>query len=371
MTSHRLRRRGPRSLHATVRRRRPNTSNSSFHQPQGGDLCESKSEPPLLVHSFTLLNHNVRGFLSNRAELEAHLETLQWPSFLALTETFLDASTSSPTLSGYDVVSRRDRGGGRHGGGVILFARRAVCRQIAHVGTSDEFERTWHVLHTDVGPICIGVWYRPPCYAELPSIESLVHEYRKYSEGCIGCMLVGDMNVHNVNWLMHSSHSSPEGKLLANVALSSGLAECVRQPTRGAYLLDLVLSDLASLLHVCFHPGVSDHSMVLCHLDASIPELIPATRTVYDYAKADWKAMSQDIAKSDWANLFEGQHVDSMLHSASQKVLCTLKSHTPIRQLTEHKIVHPWLNRSMKSSANVRALCVRHITPTCLASGKS
>ena len=69
-----------------------------------------------------------------------------------------------------------------------------MSRQIAHVGTSDDFERTWHILHSDIGPISVAVWYRPPCYAELQSITALALEYRNYAEGCIGAAVVGDID---------------------------------------------------------------------------------------------------------------------------------------------------------------------------------
>ena len=66
---------------------------------------------------------------------------------------------------------------------------------------SDEYERSWHILHTDVGVFCIGLWYRPPEYNETESIYSLAIEYNHFSLNCIGTIIVGDMNVHHKPWL--------------------------------------------------------------------------------------------------------------------------------------------------------------------------
>ena len=54
------------------------------------------------------------------------------------------------------------------------------------------------------------------------------------------------MNVHNIDWLRFSYQNSRERKELEKVSISRGLSQCVKGPTRGDYLLDLVLCDFAS-----------------------------------------------------------------------------------------------------------------------------
>ena len=353
MTSCRLRRRGPRSLHALAKRSHRTSLNSRSHRPQGGDLCKPKSVPPSSVHSFTLLHHNVRGFLTRRAELEAHIEALRWPQLVALTETWLDASTTSPSLSGYCVVSRLDRGE-RQGGGVILFAHKSIASQIVHIGSSDFSERTWHILHSDIGPISVAVWYRPPHYAEVLSIQTLALELSKYGVGCLGAIIIGDMNVHHAGWLAHSSRSTPEGKELMTVSASCGLVECVKRPTRGPYLLDLVLSDLAGLLKTSMYPGVSDHSMVLCCIDVSVPARCAVVRTGFDYARTNWNKVNSSIAQVDWVSQFSGKSVDAMVELLCQTLLRVLQAHSPTRRFADAKTRHPWLNERCRSLISMK-----------------
>ena len=60
----------------------------------------------------------------------------------------------------------------------------------------------------------------------------------------MGTVIVGDMNVHNPQWLKFSPHPPPEGAALRGCAVMNGLEQCVRVPTRGLNLLDLVLTEL-------------------------------------------------------------------------------------------------------------------------------
>ena len=110
----RCRRRGPRSNEALLRRSRappcvPHQKVCSTPgKPLGSDLCESKSALPCSDY-FSILNLNVHGFISHRAELEVHIALLKFPLLISITETFFKASIVNPTLTGYVLVSRLDR----------------------------------------------------------------------------------------------------------------------------------------------------------------------------------------------------------------------------------------------------------------------
>ena len=116
----RSRRRGPRSFESIVRRK---PKASCCRQPRGIDLCQSKSDVPCVFSCFAILNLNMRGFVLHRAELEVHLDLLSRPKIVGITETLLDKSTKSVSLTGYGLVSSLDRRDGRSGGGIAVFAR--------------------------------------------------------------------------------------------------------------------------------------------------------------------------------------------------------------------------------------------------------
>ena len=60
-------------------------------------------------------------------------------------------------LEGYSVVSRLDRRDNSGWGGIALFAKNGYEQCIVHVGDSEVAERSWHILHTDRGPVGIVV----------------------------------------------------------------------------------------------------------------------------------------------------------------------------------------------------------------------
>ena len=159
----RRRRRGPRSLQATTRR----TKTSGLHdrrQPPSGSSGKSGFGPLAFDTKVTITNLNIRGFLSHQVELEAYLRIQGLPSIVGIIETLLDASTKFISLSGYVLVSRLDRRAvSGKGGGIALFVREEFSSRLVHVEDSEVSERSWHILHCVIGPILIGLWYRPPC----------------------------------------------------------------------------------------------------------------------------------------------------------------------------------------------------------------
>ena len=51
-----------------------------------------------------------------------------------------------------------------------------------------------------------------------------------------------DFNIHHKSWLKYSREESAKGRKLKEISESHGLRQLVKGPTRGEYLLDLVLS---------------------------------------------------------------------------------------------------------------------------------
>ena len=151
----RARRRGPRSRDALLRRCRTQDGVSSpvvSTMPRGGDLRESGSIPPTINCCFTIFHCNIRGFLSKAAELHARILMMAvLPSFICLTETWLTRSTALAVLPGYSTIIRRDRDDGRLGGGVIIFARDTLIKNVVPIYTSIIAERVWCLIYSDTG----------------------------------------------------------------------------------------------------------------------------------------------------------------------------------------------------------------------------
>ena len=234
--------------------------------PHSAGACAPLQSPPAVAsldtESFSFFFMNLRGFVSHNSELIATLEEHDFPTFVGLNETLLPGERAMRVIKllGYVLVSRRDRPDCSAWGGIALFAKAGYEQCIVHVGDSCVAERAWHVLHTDRGPISIVLWYRPPRPGELDSIHSLEAEFSKFAPESIGTFMIGDLNVHEESWLRHSSGSSAEGRALRDVCLERGLKQYIKEPTREQHLLDLVLSDLGSLVKTRVTPGIADHA---------------------------------------------------------------------------------------------------------------
>ena len=227
----RQRRRGPRSPVATAKRCNRTCPRVPRGQPQDSGLCQSRPELSINT-SITLLHLNIRCFVSHQAELTAHIHHHNHPSFIAITETWLDDSTASPKLPGYTLTARLDRRDGRQRGGIALFSRDDAAVFVVHILDSARHERLWCLFHSCQGPLLMCLWYRPPCYGEIDSVQTLKEEWLQLKHLAAGAIIVGDMNVHQKSWLAFSRTNSPEGNALEQFCKANGFIQKVQSPTR-------------------------------------------------------------------------------------------------------------------------------------------
>ena len=216
---------------------------------------------------------------------------------VVVTESWLNESYAYFCLSGYRVVARRDRSDGREGGGVIVFTLSDDV-SVAHVHDSLELELAWCLIHSNVGPILLGAWYRPPDL-DASSVDVFEKEWQEFSADVVGSILVGDFNVHNIRWLTFSSSNTAAGTRLWTFAVDHGFTQLVTEPTRNEYLLDLVLSDFASGVKTKVLPKVADHNAVLASVDISVEAPAPVLRHCWSFKSARWKALNSHFRLTD------------------------------------------------------------------------
>ena len=325
----RLRRRGPRSWQARANRR-------SRHPGAAVDDID-------MGIGISILLLNMRGYITNIAESTAMIRDMEdKPMLVVFNETFLTRAVEEVELEGYALVARRDRRG-QWGGGVLIFVRAEVQAHVTLVEVSDVAERVWVMVHTNQGPYLVCGWYRPPAPGDTTSIDNLEKEWKVHADSALGTIIVGDLNVHSVRWLRHSSGESGEGRALADVCRRHGLKQLVRSPTRGEHLLDLVLSDVRGA-SAKVTARVADHHGVLAAVPLSVPESTKHRRTLWDFRKADWEQLQDKLAETDWtfissADPEEGsQKLTSMVLSAAAECI-------PQREAVVHRSSHPWLTK--------------------------
>ena len=119
------------------------------------------------------------------------------PDIVGLTGTWSDESNNFVAFPGYKLVSRKDRKkdrtSGLNYGGIVMYIR-IDGLLVTHLENSQVAERSWPIVHTDVGGILLGLWYRPPD-AGAGDIFSFEEDLLRLSTGTIGALIVGDMNI--------------------------------------------------------------------------------------------------------------------------------------------------------------------------------
>ncbi len=317
------------------------------------------------ISSLRIVHFNLRGWLSHSAELESFLQHSEpRPDIVCLNETLLDKSVLDIQISGYACVSRRDRRDGRAGGGIAVFAIDGIADNIVHELDVDDHERCWHIIHSDQGPLLLGAWYRPPASGEVASIHALGPELAKLSESCVGTIIVGDLNVHNKDWLRFSSNNSKEGRELHAFCCSHGFSQHVCGPTRNDHLLDLVLSDLETV-KVDIIPGFSDHEGLSIKIPFTTPETEFVERECFNFQKADWESMGKDILNTNWNELLEDLHVDDAVSVFTETLTEIVRRRIPARRMKTRKSTHPWLTARCAEALRAKRVAVG--TPDFLA----
>ena len=143
---------------------------------------------------------------------------------------------------------------------------------VTHRKDSSIAERSLYIIHTDLGGVLFGAWYRPP---ESPHnhIETLDTELELLSIGMIGCLVVGDINIWHKKWLTHSPADTTEGERLHNICKIQCLKRLVAEPTRGQNLLDLALCSLSGAVSASAVPAIADNKGVLVCINLPAPKL--------------------------------------------------------------------------------------------------
>ena len=281
---------------------------------------------------------------TKQAELSVHLE-LHQPDILGITESWLDASTPYLAIPNYSLISRRDRPGHVAGtmnhGGILLYSRNGGI-MVTHLEDSNVAERSWHAIHTNVGPILFGLWYRPPG-APREHTSSLQLELDKLSGQAIGVYVIGDMNIHHKKWLRHSAGNTAEGQELQDICTQYNLVEKVQAPTRGQHLLDLVLTSMPDHTTAKLLPQIADHNGVLIQTRVDAEKTCTFQRQVFDFGKARWKEMRRELREANWGAITVGS-ADEATHNFTEHILFVARRHINFRTITEKKTTHLLIN---------------------------
>ena len=161
-------------------------------------------------------------------------------------------------------------------------------------------------IHTDLGPLLLVNWYRPPDDDATLSMPVFRKDLTTLVENHVGTIVMGDLNIHHRKWLRFSNANTPSGRALQQICDDASLQQLVRAPTRKEYLLDLILSDLEALLNVEVLAPIADHSLVLMVVDINTVSSEASKRDVWVFKRAKWQPLKTQFAgiRGFWKRFF-------------------------------------------------------------------
>ena len=182
----------------------------------------------------------------------------------------------------------------------------------------------------------------------MQSIHRFRDELFKFRHEGVGTIIIGDINVHSKRWLRYSKSNSAEGELLRLYCNELGLRQIVKEPTRYDNLLDLVFTDMSDIISEV-GPRVADHNYVVATTDVDVPEDVVVERSVWNYKKADWTLLQEQLEDHDWSFLLE-MDTSAGAEKLTSTILEFANEAIGKRLLKERKSTHPWLtDRAVKA----------------------
>ena len=127
--------------------------------------------------------------------------------------------------------------------------------------------------------------------------------------------IVGDFNLDSVDWHRNTASNNTHIPFL-NLFSDLGLSQLVFEPThRSGNILDILLSGSPYLVENIQAMSVgehinSDHSPLKFSIHTCVKRKKIAKRTIYNYKRANWAALNNDLSRVDWDHLLNFTEAD-------------------------------------------------------------
>ena len=234
------------------------------------------------------------------------------PDIVFITETWLNSAYGNNIFPSNDLynILRSDRSIRGHGGCAVMIHNQ-IMTTVVNISSFAGYIEYLHFKVSIKGKkIDFILVYRSP---DTPiEVDQLIIDYLD----CLGLhndlIITGDFNLPSL-----FSDNPDRVALMYDTCFSAlGLSHGVSDPTRGANVLDLLLSTdimLPTNVNVVEPFSTSDHSKVTFSLNIfGGMRKIPNFPSRYDYSRADWEGMKNFICSIDFESLFKNKDVNEM-----------------------------------------------------------
>lgn len=297
---------------------------------------------------------------------------------IALTETWLSPDIQNSEIfeeASHFNIYRYDRTTSRGGGALLAISNKIPSSSIS---VSSNLEIIWASGTVGHRQFIFGVCYRSPSSSTnfVNELHDVLNEITtRFPTSPV--ILLGDFNYPNITWNTNPPTLVPfstESQEFLDMCSTFSLTQVVSEPTRlsptASNTLDLVLTTTPDLISAvtCF-PGISDHLLLNFHIKDGVPERSKKCKTVFDYNRANFNAISTELdAFTDvFLSNFNNNSLQSNWDAFENKVHELIEKYIPKRVITTHSHA-PWYNIHIKRLSNKkkRLYCAAKRSPSSL-----
>lgn len=287
------------------------------------------------------------------------------PDIIILNETWLKPSINSKELlpgNSYKIF-RRDRSPQSHppdpddpnkfklnGGGVLIAVKNSLNLQPKQLKSSAQAEILSVALTLpNKKKITVSTIYRVGTLGHPNVMEVEKHFYDIFRTGKFKYnIIVGDLNLDSANWHLNTASGSVHSSFL-NLFNDLGLSQLISEPThRSGNTLDVLLSNTPPLIEniIVSFPGShvsSDHSYITFSIRSHIKRKKIAKRSIYNFKRANWTNLNNDLSRVDWQYLLDSTDVDTGWITFKDKFNALCDLHIPKIKIKD-SFQPPWFD---------------------------
>jgi len=306
---------------------------------------------------------NARNLLNKFDQFEAWVHELN-PDVIGVTETWATplVADSELALVGYDMF-RQDRPVNREGGGVLLYVRSSL--HAVQCELSVRFpEQSWcYFLDANKNKCYLGICYRTPTYGIYSShnhdlLKELIAELCSTKKHFV---LMGDFNYRFKTWPPNNVDNdiTREAAEFYECLEENFFTQFVEECTRNDAILDLVIADEPDVVHdvndIGTFPG-SDHQALLWKIQVKTT-LESVYREIFDYGKADMKAIKQELQSVVWDDVFRGLSAEQCWLAFRKQIESLQWKYIPVKGRLNKQKKPVWMtNKALRAVRHRRCI---------------
>src|SRR5215469_11975224 len=151
-------------------------------------------------------------------------------------------------------------------------------------------------------------------------------------------LIIGDFNFPNIQWIDEAKLD--ECNKFVKCINDNFLHQKVHDATRGENVLDLILVTDESMIrevNVGERFGTSDHNVMRFELISSAETEETNLRKTYDYFKADYDLVREELSEIDWNEKINPSNVESTWSNIKAELLGVRDKYVSVKQCKKKK----------------------------------